>query len=140
MTLLRSHYTTIHYYSQHRYVSNLTEKNRATRWYIRGIGYSIFLVHCKSRDDAPVLRLADVGIAIGGLGSDAAIESADAVIMTDNVARVADMIAISQRTKKRVFENVILILTFTVKNEKNPCNRVYSVITGVNALPKSVVY
>ena len=61
-------------------------------------------------NDAPVLRLADVGIAIGGLGSHAAIEAADVVIMTDELERIPDAVAIARGTKRRVRENVTLIL------------------------------
>lgn len=85
---------------------NYVEKLRANATKVAFVGDGI--------NDAPVLATADIGIAMGGLGSDAAIEAADAVIMDDNPAKIATAIRISRKTLRIVKQNIIFALAVKV--------------------------
>lgn len=65
-------------------------------------------------NDAPVLALCDIGISMGAIGSDAAIEASDVVIMTDEISKVSKAINISKKTMRIVRENIILAIAVKV--------------------------
>ena len=61
-------------------------------------------------NDAPVLATAGVGVAMGGLGAEAAIETADVVILDDNPARLPELLRIARRTRTIVWQNIVMAL------------------------------
>lgn len=81
----------------------MLEKQKVTKGKLLFVGDGI--------NDAPVLTRADVGIAMGGLGSDAAIEAADVVIMTDEPSKIVSAIKIAKRTRIIVWQNIFFAMS-----------------------------
>ena len=97
-------------------------------------------------NDAPVIALADIGIAMGALGSDAAIEAADVVIMTDEPSKIVNAIKLSKKTMRIVNQNIwfailvkVIVLILSALGLSNMWQAVFadvgvSVIAVLNAL------
>lgn len=80
------------------YISNTTKNSGKVAFVGDGI------------NDAPVLTRADIGISMGGLGSDAAIETADVVIMNDSLTKISEAINIAKKNKIILLENIVFAL------------------------------
>jgi P-type E1-E2 ATPase len=65
-------------------------------------------------NDAPVLKISDIGVSMGQIGSDAAIEASDVVILNDDLSSVSKMIKIAKRTRRIVFENIFISIGIKV--------------------------
>jgi len=65
-------------------------------------------------NDAPVIARADVGVAMGALGSDAAIETADVVLMTDSPSKIVEAVKIARRTRRIVWQNIFMALSIKI--------------------------
>ncbi|MDE7168579.1 MAG: heavy metal translocating P-type ATPase, partial [Mucispirillum sp.] len=61
-------------------------------------------------NDAPVIAMADIGVSMGGIGADAAIETADMVIMNDSLLKIYDAVKIAKKTKAIIWQNIIFAL------------------------------
>jgi Cd2+/Zn2+-exporting ATPase len=78
------------------------EKSKSSRGKLVFVGDGI--------NDAPVLARSDIGIAMGGVGSDAAIEAADIVLMTDEPSKIASALAVAKKTRAIVLQNIVFAL------------------------------
>jgi Zn2+/Cd2+-exporting ATPase len=85
------------------------DKLRLLEEYMHNAGHAMAFVG-DGINDAPVIARADVGFAMGALGSDAAIETADVVLMADDPAKVAQAISIGKRTRRIVWQNIVFAL------------------------------
>jgi len=83
-----------------KYIEDLIEEDKGGKVVFVGDGIN----------DAPVIARADVGIAMGALGSDAAIETADIVLMTDSPSKIVDAIDVAMKTRNIVWQNIIFAL------------------------------
>ena len=90
------------------------DKVKRIRKFKKNYGHHTVVFVGDGMNDAPVLGCADVGIAMGGLGSDAAIEVADIVLMTDDLSKLKEALKISKKTMKIVKQNIVFSLIIKI--------------------------